>query len=498
MIRENAEVAILGAGFAGSLMAMILQRQGRKPVLIERGAHPRFAIGESSTPLANLSLEKLCCTYDLPRLLPLSKYGSWQQTYPKLICGLKRGFSFFKHRPHQQFKPQPDHANELLVAASPSNELSDTHWYREHFDHFLVREVQKLQIPYFDCTRITSIKHEQGWLFRGKREDVEIEVKARFLIDASGAASIVARALGIDCNPQELQTNSWVVYSHFYDVELWENVLADAGGNLSDHPYRCDDAALHHILDNGWMWVLRFNNGLTSAGIVLNGEQHNSLVAQKVWKDILERYPSIARQFARADAIRPFVRTGRLQRRAKQVVGDDWAMLPHTAYFIDPLLSAGNAHTLLGLERLARIIEEHWGNSSLASQLGVYNVKLQREIDFLDRLIHGCYCAFGHFELLTAYSMYYFAGAIYSETRRRKGTAITEDEFLFSHHEPFRTSVMRGYHALRELSKSRHIPRDSFFGFRQTIAEDIAPYNISGLCDPYKHNMYPFVHEGMS
>ena len=59
MIREWADVAILGAGFAGSVLAMVLRRLGRSVVLVERGAHPRFAVGESSTPLANLVLESL-------------------------------------------------------------------------------------------------------------------------------------------------------------------------------------------------------------------------------------------------------------------------------------------------------------------------------------------------------------------------------------------------------------------------------------------------------
>ena len=51
----DADVAIVGSGFAGSLTALALRRQGRSVVLLERGRHPRFAIGESSTPLANLA-----------------------------------------------------------------------------------------------------------------------------------------------------------------------------------------------------------------------------------------------------------------------------------------------------------------------------------------------------------------------------------------------------------------------------------------------------------
>ena len=57
--RRDADVVIVGAGFAGALTAMALRRRGRSVLLVERGRHPRFAIGESSTPLANLLIEEL-------------------------------------------------------------------------------------------------------------------------------------------------------------------------------------------------------------------------------------------------------------------------------------------------------------------------------------------------------------------------------------------------------------------------------------------------------
>ncbi len=52
--------------------------------------------------------------------------------YPQIACGLKRGFTFF----HQE--------DQLLVAASPHDDIADTHWYRADVDHFLVREAQRL------------------------------------------------------------------------------------------------------------------------------------------------------------------------------------------------------------------------------------------------------------------------------------------------------------------------------------------------------------------
>src|SRR5262245_56553601 len=143
-MRTDFDIAIIGSGFGGSLLAMIARRLGRSVVLLERGRHPRFAIGESSTPLANLLLEELARRYELPVLLPLTKWGPWQKAHPEIGCGLKRGFTFYHHRIGEAWQARTERSNELLVAASPHDGIADTHWYRPHFDEFLARQAAKL------------------------------------------------------------------------------------------------------------------------------------------------------------------------------------------------------------------------------------------------------------------------------------------------------------------------------------------------------------------
>ena len=113
------DIAVVGSGFGGSLTAMVARQLGHSVILIERGRHPRFAIGESSTPLANLLLEEIAREYGLLALLPLTKWGSWQAMHPELACGLKRGFTFYHHQLGQPWKADKLRRNELLVAASP-------------------------------------------------------------------------------------------------------------------------------------------------------------------------------------------------------------------------------------------------------------------------------------------------------------------------------------------------------------------------------------------
>ncbi|HZW70661.1 MAG TPA: NAD(P)-binding protein, partial [Hanamia sp.] len=164
---NHYDIVIAGAGFGGSIMALALQKIGLKVCLLEKGKHPRFAIGESSTPVADMILRSLSAKYDLPWLHDFSRYGSWQKAHPGIICGIKRGFSFFKHYPDKDFTTNENHSNELLVAASTSDIESDTNWLRSDVDAFLAEKVKENGIDYFDLTEITKATRKNGeWEFQ--------------------------------------------------------------------------------------------------------------------------------------------------------------------------------------------------------------------------------------------------------------------------------------------------------------------------------------------
>ncbi|MBL8208921.1 MAG: NAD(P)-binding protein [Blastocatellia bacterium] len=59
-MKKDFDLAIVGSGFSASLLAMIARRLGLSVMLIERGSHPRFAIGESTSPL-NVTICHGCC-----------------------------------------------------------------------------------------------------------------------------------------------------------------------------------------------------------------------------------------------------------------------------------------------------------------------------------------------------------------------------------------------------------------------------------------------------
>ena len=159
MSEHTCDVLVVGSGFGGSLMAMVLAKLGFRSLVVERGNHPRFALGESSTPLANLVLEQLATTYDIPELLPCCQYGTWKRDRPELVCGLKRGFSYFEHQAHQPFRVLSDRSNQLLVAASNSEEDADTHWLRSDFDQYLVSLLPSRGVQLLDRVNVDSLEH---------------------------------------------------------------------------------------------------------------------------------------------------------------------------------------------------------------------------------------------------------------------------------------------------------------------------------------------------
>jgi FADH2 O2-dependent halogenase len=491
MIAVDADVLILGSGFGGTLTALLARQIGLRPVLVDRGRHPRFAIGESSTPLTNLLLEDLARQYGLPRLVPLANYADWCALYPEVMRGLKRGFSYFPHEFGRPFQPRADHANELLVAASYAASDADTHWLRADVDHFLVKEALAAGIPLFEETVPDSLQAtSDGWVVQAARHDELLSIHCRFLVDATGDGGWLPRQLGLIDATATLQTHSRAVFAHFTDLKPWEPVYRGLGGLADDHPYPCDAAALHHVFDGGWMYQLRFDSGITSAGFCLDPRRYPTPEAEspeEEWAVWLDRLPSVREQLAGAKPVSHggrIVRSKRLQRRFAPAAGPNWALLPHAAGFIDPLHSTGIAHTLFGIDRLVRAWDRHWQQPPLAAAMQEYDRLFQAELSFTDRLVAASYAGFADFERMVAVSMFYFATAIWSEHRRRAGTDVPR-AFLCAD-EPHWSEALD---ACCRMVRDPHVSAGGVTAFVRGV---IAPVNLAGLCDPARRNLYPY------
>lgn len=482
------DLAVIGSGFGGSLLAMIANRLGRSVVLLEKSKHPRFVIGESSTPLANLLLEELAARYGMPRLVPLTKWGSWQATYPEIGCGLKRGFTFYHHDFDQPFAAKPDRSDQLLVAASPHDEIADTHWYRPDFDLFLVNEARRLGAEYFDETALQRVQRCGGeLLIEGERAGQPHSWRARFVVDASGPRGFLHRALQLPEIAYAGMPATQGLYTHFRKVRRLSELAAFAAHETP--PYPVDDAAVHHVFDGGWIWALRFNNGLTSAGVAASealASELNFAEGATAWQRLLKKLPSVAEQFENAEPQFDFVYAPRLSFRSGTIVGEQWALLPYAAGFIDPLLSAGFPLTLLGISRLARLLEEDWGKPRFAEGLQTYAAQTRGELEAASELIAALYARMTDFPLFAALTLLYFAAASFSESARRLGRSQLARSFLLHEHPQFGPQLRAcAEQARRRLASCE---REKLFA---QIYSAIAPFDVAGLSDRQRRNWYP-------
>ena len=465
---KRCSVAIVGSGFAGSLLARVLAIQGHRVILIERGTHPRFAIGESTTPLANLALERLARRYGMADCYDLAAHGRWLARYPNLMRGLKRGFTFYRHHRGQPFADRGLDSERLLVAASPSDAIADSHWLRADVDHHFVREAIAAGVDYRDHVEDTS---------------AELDAQhADFVIDASGPGGFLAMQLSIPSGLARTQTRSALVFSHFKDVRP----MVEVAPGLPEGPYPDDWAAMHHVIDGGWMYSLRFDNDVVSAGFVLSPRGLAAVTkarapdAARLWRDLLGRYPTIGTAFADAKAVMPLRFRSRIQHRLTRAAGPRWALMPHAYAFVDPLFSTGIAWSLRAIERLALCFEDGLPDPKALKR---YEQLLGAEADQIDRLVAGAYEAMDDFDLFAAQALIYFAAVSFAEVRQRLVEADPWSGFL-GVGDPVLGPLPR--ESLRRLRRGTKPG-----AFERWVAEAIAPRNIAGLANPEAHNLYP-------
>jgi len=485
-LSEVYDLAIIGSGFAGSLLAMIARQLGRSVVLLERGSHPRMVIGESSTPLSNLLVQELATRYGLPTLLPLTKWGTWQQHYPDVSCGLKRGFSFFHHELGHPGNIRFD--KQMLVTASPHDVIADTHWYRADFDHLLVREAQRLGVVYHDEVNLRQFNEAEEYVeLAGEHHQQDVRFRARFVVDATGPRGCLHRLLDLPEAVLSYMPATHALYSHFSGVKrLDEDAPFDTGDKP---PYPVDDAAVHHVFDGGWIWVLRFNNGITSAGIAATETAAMRLsLAEKApaWERLLNQIPALRKQFSEAAVRLPFTYLPRLGFRSGVITGERWALLPSAAGFVDPLLSSGFPLTLLGVSRMAEVFDRHWNQPSFTTELLAYAASTDGELLATSRLIGALYANMNNFDAFRAVSLLYFAAASFSETVRRLGKPHLAQSFLLHSDSRF------GPAAEALLSRAAAgVSINDTAAFMRDVQRVIEPFDVAGLCASPRNGWYP-------
>ena len=502
---ERCDVAVVGSGFAGSILARALAVAGRRVVLLERGRHPRFALGESSTPLAALSLERLADRYGLPDLRALAAYGRWRRELPEVAHGLKRGFTFLAHRRGRPLAASgnvdPPGTGRLLVAASPTDEVADSHWLRSSVDAYLAARAVEAGADLRDEVELTAAEEEPGGLrLSGRWRGRPLDLRAGFVVDGSGAGRFLARHLPIPPLPDETTASrpasrpaSALLYGHFEGALP----LAEAAPDLGPPgPYPDERAAVHHLLDEGWAYALRFDSGRLSAGIELpldaagrfEGLEAAADDPAAAFRRIVERYPTLAAQLGPAVAVEPIRLVPRLQYRLARAAGCRWILLPSSFASTGPLYSTGIAWSLLAVERAAAVLERD--RPPAAETLDAYHTVLALEADWIDRLVAGGLRARGRFEAFSAWCTLYFAAAAFTESAQRLVTRAAP-----WHGEAFLGAQDR---VLREALRSSETGLDAVLAggaeeadFRRRVVRAVRARDVVGFDLPDRRGLHP-------
>ena len=304
----RVDVLIIGGGPAGTTAATLLARKGWQVVLLEKGVHPRFHIGESLLPM-NLPI--------LERLGVLDRV--------KDIGVFKPGADF----------PLQDNANSVNVFRF-DRALNPVfgHAYqvkREEFDHLLFENARDNGADV--RMQVTVEKVEFGadgrpaTVHARNAEGQALAFAPRYLIDASGRDTFMGGKLKL--KKKNALHQSAAIFSHFRGVSRREG--ADAG-NITVERF-----------PHGWMWLIPLRDDVMSVGAVCFPEylkqrrgDNESFLMQT-----LQATPSVWSRMQQAERIAPVHATGNYSYTCTQMTGPGWVMVGDAYAFIDPVFSSG-------------------------------------------------------------------------------------------------------------------------------------------------------------